>query len=586
MMTNNKRRLLTIIICLLSYTPLLAQNFLASDITIAPQKQQSIAHLLELLTDKQHFSFAYNNKIVPADSLVSLSAYSGTLLGALDKILGEQYEFKEVPGYIVLRYAPHKLFITAEAHKDQGTKTIIKGYVFDATDQKPVIQASVYEKNQLSSTFTDAHGYFQLELKNNTGSSVMLTVSKVDYRDASTYILPDVIVHEKRPAKNYTYYPDNAMGNDVEHNSFARFFISSRQLLQGLNLGNFFASSPYQISLTPGLSTHGLYNSQVIDHLSLNLLGGYTAGIDGLELAGVFNINRKDMRSTQLAGVFNFVGGNARGVQFAGIYNRVLNHISGLQLAGLVNKTGYFNSGLQMTSLTNINQHANGVHIAGLANTAGCSKGITIAGLTNIARDSSNIQIAGLINKSGHVASLQASGIINIAKKVSGIQVGFINFADSSDYPIGIINFIKNGEKGISLSTDESLFAHADFRSGGRVLYGLMGVGYQSVANKTQFLFNIGLGAHIIRHQQLFLNTEYVATFNRHYQTNAIRVLPGYHLYKHWDLFAGPSFNIASAEKNDALKINGWILNRSISKAHTNTTYLGLTIGIQYHFKI
>ncbi|WP_158800028.1 hypothetical protein [Pedobacter sp. L105] len=164
----------------------------------------------------------------------------------------------------------------------------------DISDQRPVVQASVYEKNLLLSTLTDDRGYFELKLKNFTGS-VTLTASKEDYRTTSVNLLPEVIVNDKSPNKKYKYYPDNATGNDVEHSRFARFFISSKQLLQALNVGNFFASSPYQISLVPGLSTHGLYNSQVIDHLSLNLLGGYTAGIDGVELASLFNINRKDM---------------------------------------------------------------------------------------------------------------------------------------------------------------------------------------------------------------------------------------------------------------------------------------------------
>lgn len=575
-----KRSLNTILIFIIAYLPLSAQNNLMKGVTIGEQQQVSIAHLLEKISDKQNFSFAYNNKIIPADSLVSLSAYSGPLLGLLEKILGENYEFKEVPGYVVLRFAPRKLFIIAEAYKN-GAKTIIKGNVSDVADAKAIMQASVYERNQLLSTFTDDQGYFELKLKNHIGP-ILITVSKEDYRDTSTYILPDIIVNEKSSIKNYKYYPDNVTGNDVEHNRFARIFISSKQLLQGLNLGNFFAYSPYQISLTPGLSTHGLYNSQVIDHLSLNLLGGYTAGIDGLELAGLFNINRKDMRSTQMAGVFNFVGGSAIGVQFAGVYNRVLNHISGLQLAGLANKTSYFDSGLQMTSLANINQRANGVHIAGLINTTVSSKGFTMAGLTNIARDSSKIQIAGLINKSGYVAVLQAGGLINIAKKVRGIQVGLINFADTSDFSLGIINFIKSGEKSIGLSTDESLFTHADFRSGGRVLYGLIGLGYQSSPEKKQYLLNAGIGAHIINDNRFTLKTEYTTTFNTNYHASAIWLLPGYKLNKHWGLFAGPHFNMASADKNAAFITNGWILKKASTITHINTTYIGITGGILF----
>jgi hypothetical protein len=578
-----KRLLPAFLILMISYAPLTAQHHLMKGVTIAGQQQVSIAHLLEKLSGKQEFSFAYNNKIVPADSLVSLSGYSGTLLGLLEKILGENYEFKEVPGYVVLRYAPRKLFITAEAYKNQGVRTIIRGNVSDASDLKAVARASVYERNQLLSTFTDDHGYFELKLKNYNGP-VLLTVSKEDYRDTSAYILPFIIVNEKGPVKSYKYYPDNASGSDVEHNRLARIFISSRQLLQGLNLGNFFVSSPYQVSLTPGLSTHGLYNSQVVDHLSFNLLGGYTAGIDGLELAGLFNINRKDMRSTQLAGVFNLVGGSVNGVQLAGIYNRVLNHLNGLQMAGIANKTNQFNKGLQLAGVANINQRANAVHGAGLINTAVNSRGLVIAGLTNIARDSSNIQLAGLMNKSGHVSFLQAAGLLNIAKKVSGIQVGFINFADSSDYSFGLINFIKNGEKSVGISTDESFFIHADLRSGGRLFYGLIGVAFQPAPGKNQYMADIGIGSHLINKDRFALNAEYTMTFNTNYHSSSFRLLPGFKVNNHWVLFAGPYISKASADLDHPFTTNGWILSRSSSNTHLKTIYTGITGGIQYRW--
>lgn len=62
------------------------------------------------------------------------------------------------------------------------------------------------------------------------------------------------------------------------------------------------------MSLTPGLSTHGFFNSQIVNTFSLNLIGGATAGVDGTELAGGFNVNQYDMRGAQFAGVINVVG--------------------------------------------------------------------------------------------------------------------------------------------------------------------------------------------------------------------------------------------------------------------------------------
>ncbi len=597
-----RKHLFTIfIIFLTSHTALLAQSNLMKQVTIDIKNRERISYLLEKIASKQSFSFAYNNQVVPADSLVSVSGYRGTLLGLLEHILGNNYEFKEVPGYIVLRYAPRKLFIIAEATNDEGTHTVLKGYVRDVSDQRPVPKASVYEKDLLLSTLTNDKGYFEMKTKSSTGSMI-LTASKENYRDTTLNMLPDVVVQERRSGKRYRYYPDDATDGRVEHSRFARFFLSSKQLLQGLNVGNFFASSPYQVSLVPRLSTHGLYNSQVVDHVSINLIGGYTAGINGAEFGGLFNINRKDVRLFQAASTFNFVGGSSTGVQLAGLYNRVLGKATGFQFAGLANntnrfkggfqlgllanKTEQFSGGFQLAALANINKQANSLHLTALMNTAVSSKGITIAGLTNVTRDSSTIQVAGLMNKSRSVSLLQL-GFMNITKMAKGLQIGFINVADSSDHALGIVNLIKNGEKSISLSTDESFFTHADLRTGGKILYGMIGLGFQQDDNKSQYALDLGVGAHIIIQDKFSLNTEYVTTFyrrksNSSCQSYSVNVLPAYNFNKHWAFFAGPAFRLTSVEQNQSINGHGWILHRSVTADHANTLSLGVTGGISY----
>ncbi|WP_158800029.1 hypothetical protein [Pedobacter sp. L105] len=273
-------------------------------------------------------------------------------------------------------------------------------------------------------------------------------------------------------------------------------------------------------------------------------------------------------------------------MQFAGVYNRVLNKATGLQFAGLANKTTRFIGGLQFATLANMDQQAAGIQLAGLMNSAVGSKGIAIAGLTNIARDSSRIQIAGLINKSRYSSFLQFSSL-NIAEKVRGIQLGLINMADSSDYAVGVINIIKNGEKSISLSTDQSFFTHADFRSGGKVLYGLIGFGYQPGAEKIQYALNVGIGVHVMNYEKFFLDTECEVLFfvdfsDKSFRTSSAMILPGYKLNKHWEIFAGPAINFASADKDDAVKTNGWIWSRSFNNEHVSTFFFGFKSALFY----
>src|SRR3546814_16471504 len=98
-----------------------------------------------------------------------------------------------------------------------------------------------------------------------------------------------------------------AGGAGVERTRLGRFFVSSGQRIQSLNLRGFFTESPVQVSLMPGLSTQGRMSAQVVNNFSVNLIGGYTAGLNGMEMAGVFNMNKKDVGPVKIAGGFNVV---------------------------------------------------------------------------------------------------------------------------------------------------------------------------------------------------------------------------------------------------------------------------------------
>jgi hypothetical protein len=517
-----------------------AQGNLMKSVNIGEGRPERIGTILEKIASKGDFSFAYNNNTVPADSLISVSGYRGTVFSFLENILGDTYEYQEVPGYVVLRYAPNNLYVTADTEHIQGNQILIKGYVHDLSNNKEIPKASVYEKNLLVSTLTDERGYFELRIKNWNGP-LSITVRKENFRDASVHLLADVVITGKHKKPDYKYYPDQD-SSGVEHSRFVRFFIGYKQRIQALNLGNFFAAGPYQISFTPGLSSHGLYNSQIIDHFSLNLLGGYTAGVDGVELGGIFNINRKNAQYFQAAGVFNFVGGNAKGIQ----------------LAGMVNKTRNFTDGIQLAGLANIYENA---------------QGISVAGITNIGNNSSNVQI---------------SGIVNAAKKVKGFQMALINIADSSDYPVGILNFIKNGEKSITIGTDETLFTQLNFRSGGRRLYSILGIGYKFGSERTVYQLNMGIGAHLIDHRIFFFNTEVSQSITtdfkgNDYQIYSFKTLPGIRFSKHIKLFAGPSLNDSSADPA-LLKLpaTGWLLRKYGNDSSAHRLSLGLSGGLQY----
>jgi len=337
-------------------------------------------------------------------------------------------------------------------------------------------------------------------------------------------------------------------------------------------VGDSLARSLFQFSMVPPLSTHGMLASQFTNQVSLNMIGGYTGGVDGFEMGGVFNINKKDVKGAQMAGVFNLVRGNAVGLQMAGVSNTVLGEVSGLQMAGVGNWSG----------------NAKGGQLAGVINVAKKLQGLQAAGVLNTAAESRGIQLAGVLNRSSKRTGSQLAGVLNIGGKVKGIQLaGLINVADSSDYPIALINIIKNGRKSFSAGSDESGLAALTFRSGGRVLYGVAGIGYYLNDRELSYAMEAGIGAHLIDSKSFSLDAEAVnrnsTDFEGHEEPRvSFRILPELRMGTHFGIYAGPSVSYTYPKREDAGidKIPGWVLHESESTGRA--LHIGLSCGLRY----
>ena len=208
----------------------------------------------------------------------------------------------------------------------------------------------------------------------------------------------------------------------------------------------------------------------------------------------------------------------------------------------------------------NKSKNVTGIQLAGFANLAKNVNGVQIAGFTNLSEGTSS-QVAGFLNIAKDVSGTQIAGFMNKAKKVKGAQIaGFINIADSSDYTIGIINLVKNGEKSISVTFDENQTSFLSFRSGGRVMYGILGIGYNFKNKDAIYGFEAGLGAHAFEYKQFRLNLEItnstLTSFKRElnletppklkhgeYWKSTLRILPSYKIGNRFEIFGGPSLN-------------------------------------------
>ena len=544
------------------------QSLLSKNISLDVTRQ-SLDDVLEILSNKGDFYFSYNSRIVNKDSLVSLSVRNKSLKEILNILFDNTYEFKESGNYVIIRKAPIRMTMVTKKAVVEDKIYAVSGYVFDEQSGVGINEASVYERKQLVSALTNDAGYFKLKLKGNKTNTVTLFVSKEYYEDTSIVIEPRhnqeltiTMLPIEKEEETVTITPQDYLIPDsvkaiedtvskvvtpkldsgkVERTAIGRLLLSSKQKVQSLNLKNFFETRPFQISLVPGLGSHGKMSGQVVNAFSLNVLGGYTAGTNGAEIGGLFNIDKMDAKYFQAAGIFNVVGGQVKGVQLAGINNTVLDNTEGVQVAGINN---------------HVNGHVHGVQIAGIYNHATDSvKGMQIGGIGNFAGNKmGGVQIGGVMNFSNKkTGGVQIAGVVNYSKLLKGLQIGLINIADSSDgVSIGLINVIVKGYHKLSISTNEITNVNVSIKTGTTKLYSALMAGINANSNELVYSFGYGLGSDLglNRKRTISLNPEvssqylYLGSWDYMNILNRLSLNFNVKLGRYVTLFAGPSFSV------------------------------------------
>ena len=579
---------LLLFICLASPKFVSAQDFLLHEMNYVASNQIPLGDIMDELSKEQGFYFSYQSSLINLNEPITVPSYEGQVEGFLRVLLGEDYEFKEHDKYVIIKYAPGKLDIDLE----KGNKSsILRGKVKDFHSGEPVPFASVYEKNTLVSALSDENGDFEFKFKKQPNDLIWLGISKEAYRDTSFVILPTVDVGLRENPNKLRFYPENGVAEAMENSALGRLLIGFRQRVQRLNFGGFFVESPMQVSFTPGLSSQGIFNSQMINNFSLNILGGYTAGVEGLEVAGIFNINQKDVKAFQVAGIFNMTGGDVEGFQASGIHNFVYGNVSGFQVGGIYNHVKGDVNGGQVAGIYNFTDGSSDIQIGGLLNRTAQANVLQIAGLSNHTSTSTGaFQIAGLNNYSEGEVSFQIAGLVNMAENVTGAQFsGLINIAKSSDYPIGLINLIEDGQKSLSVGIDETGLGQIIFRSGGRKLYGLIGTGIMEQSEKTMYGFDFGLGLHVFKKEKTGMDFEFVNRQTTDFSgltnnSSFFRLIPGYKFGNHFKLVAGPSIGFTAFDKNWTYPSPGYVIAERTTTNGRYSLHAGFYAGIQYSF--
>jgi hypothetical protein len=585
--------------CLIS-TNSFAQGVLDRRITIEANNQR-LSDVLKVISSKGNFYFSYNSSIIARDSLISFSAYNRSVKQILDQLCGSRYKWQQNNNYIILRKAP----VTAPVLVANPTPSpeklyTVSGIVVNGETGEKVGNVTIYEKQRLVSTMSDDKGYFKIKLKSRY-STATLTISREMFEDTTVLIqpkhdqqvtivmtpviasepvvtispveneLPDTIIVKPPTDTLTTTSIAKEEVNQVEKTRWGKRLLSAKQNIQSINLKKFFADRTFQVSLTPGLSTHGKLSAQVVNNFSANIVGGYTAGVNGVELAGAFNINKKDVKYLQAAGLLNITGGSVEGAQFTGVHNHVLHDVSGFQAAGISNFIKGSVTGVQLSGIYNhVHGNVNGLQASGIAsyvkgNVTGAQLsaihnhvsgsftgiqasnisnfvkgkliGIQLSNIHNVCYDSVfGLQAATIVNFAhkkvsgaqlsaiGNFANRELSGVqmapmFNYAKKLRGVQIGLINVCDTSaGYSIGIINIVFKGYHKLAFSTNETLKFNVAFKTGNSKLYSILLAGYGSTSSHDWdsdtsqiFSFGYGLGHEFSIAKWFSINPEFTA---------------------------------------------------------------------------
>ncbi|PST82535.1 hypothetical protein C7T94_07635 [Pedobacter yulinensis] len=579
-----------------------AQTLLGRKISLQSERQP-LASVLRQIELQGGFRFSYNSSILPADSLVNLHARQITVEEALDRLLDNRYEYRTAHEFVVIRYAPLRLSLNVRESSGNAESYLVIGQVVDKVSGKPLLNASVYEKTLLQSTLTDANGFFSLRLKNNPGS-IELTISKENYRDLSTHFLSEVTVNGSNPNRSADLafaYRQGDEQNGIENTIIGRWFITSRQRIQGINIGSIIARAPFQASLSPGLSSHGALSGQVVNKFSINATGGYTAGVDGLEVGLGFNISKGNVRWLQVAGGFNIVGGQVQGMQVGGFYNQVRGDVSGVQIAlganrvrgavqgfqlgGLYSQAGNglkgmqvgigYNTapevkGIQIGLANHVSEHVNGMQIGVAGNLAYDAEGAQLAGIANLSRNFKGTRFALLANLSTHTGrGLQVAGLLNYARHLRGFQLALINVADtSSGYSFGLLNVVPKGVHQLELSSNESIAFNAALKTGNQKFYTILAAGRQAAGQPTLAALGFGFGKAAGLGRRLALHPELTSRYLYQGEWQYTNLLNRFDLKLHFKpaswlaVSAGPAFNAYYSNQRSQLPGYAYVQER------------------------
>jgi hypothetical protein len=179
---------------------------------------------------------------------------------------------------------------------------------------------------------------------------------------------------------------------------FALFLSFNTLTLQAQDSSKYI-HRPFQVSFIAPVGSNGIEGSRVVNNFSFNILSGYAAGLEGLEIGGLVNLELDYIKGVQIGGLTNVVLKKAEGAQFGGILNYAGRESKVAQFGGIANIVTGSEKGVQFGGIANYTHGLKGMQVGGIANiTIGDVKGAQIGGITNIANEVDGLQLSGIVN--------------------------------------------------------------------------------------------------------------------------------------------------------------------------------------------
>jgi hypothetical protein len=553
---------LLILLLIFCFQNFAQQNPLTKKVTISIANQ-SIEKVLVKISLAGNVNFSYNPDLVPVDSLISVKAEKMEIKRILDRIFHNRFDYKTTGQHIII----------VKKKKEQNTaedKLQIHGFVVERFSGQRLANVSVYNLSGKEGVLTDKNGQFTLKLVPSE-DYISLGVNKRSYRDTIVFIKAasrkeiDIMLSPKdRPIEAISpRLSANISQSNLEQNKLVTRMVKNEMMEHAWNI-DFLRKLPAQISLVPFIGSNHRLSGSIVNKFSVNVIAGYSYGVDGVEVGSFLNLIRNDVKGIQLSGFGNITGRNTHGIQVAGQFNHNLGKVTGIQLAGFSNfvmdtikgiqvagtiniakgkvtgaqLAGFANilhgsiTGAQVSGFMNITtrdvtatqlagvlnlamKSSESIQIAGFANiTKGNEKGVQVSGVYNqVQGNLDGVQVAGFANiVRKDVDGVQVSGFLNKARNVKGMQIGFINIADTvSDVSIGLFNFIKKGIHQLTLSVDETGCTNLDFSLGSYRFYSLFGVTAKPVAVYETWGYRCGIGTMFKPQNKLSINIELIS---------------------------------------------------------------------------